>query len=168
MDGSRVSKGHQRLETYGSVDELNSVLGILRSHLQSYAFQAADEVLKMTQDQLFNLGSQLACIDTEIAKKLPQITEAHIAELEKEMDAMSRDLPTLKEFILPGGHMLASHTHLARTICRRVERACCKLAETEPIPPLAIPYLNRLNDYFFILARFFNHSLGVSEVTWKK
>jgi cob(I)alamin adenosyltransferase len=143
-------------------------VGLIRCHLQTYAFQAADEVLKLTQNQLFNLGSQLACTDEELAKKLPQITEAHILELEKEMDAMSKNLPALKEFILPGGNILASHAHMARTVCRRVERICCRLAETEPVPPFAIAYLNRLNDYFFVLARFFNHSLGVAEVVWEK
>lgn len=168
VNGERVPKSHFRLEAYGSVDELNSVIGLIRTHLQSYAFHAADEILKLTQNHLFNLGSQLACSDPEMAKKLPQILELHILELEKEMDAMSKDLPPLKQFILPGGNILASHTHLARTVCRRVERACCKLAETESVPPLGLTYLNRLNDYFFVLARFFNHALGVEEVVWEK
>jgi cob(I)alamin adenosyltransferase len=168
VNGDRVPKSHLRLETYGSVDELNSVIGLLRTHLQSYAFHAADEVLKITQNHLFNLGSQLACADAKIAKTLPQISEEHIVELEKEMDAMSKDLPPLKNFILPGGHILASHAHLARTVCRRVERACCRLAETDSVPDAGIAYLNRLNDYFFVLARFFNHSLGVEEVIWEK
>ena len=81
---------------------------------------------------------------------------------------MSKDLPPLKQFILPGGNILASHAHLARTVCRRVERACCRLAETDEVPELGVAYLNRLNDYFFVLARFFNHALGVDEVVWEK
>jgi len=168
VGGDRVSKASIRLDSYGSVDELNAVIGLLRTHLQTYAFDGAERMLKKTQNHLFNLGSQLACTDAEMAKKLPQITEDYIRELETEMDDMSKDLPELKQFILPGGNLLASHAHLARTVCRRVERVCCKLAESEEIPPLAVPYLNRLNDYFFVLARFFNHALGVAETTWEK
>ncbi len=168
VNGERVRKSHVRLDCYGSVDELNSHLGVLVSHLPTAAFDGVSEFLTQIQNQLFNLGSQLACPDAKLAEQLPQITAQHIEALEKEMDELSKDLPPLKEFILPGGHLLASHAHVARTVCRRAERLCCSLAETEVLPETLIPYLNRLNDYFFILARYFNHHLGAAEVTWKK
>ena len=168
VGGERVSKGDLRLDCYGTVDELNSVLGVLLSHLQAYGFEAPVRFLTQAQNQLFNLGSELACVDEKLSTQLPQILPEHITALEKQMDLLSQSLPPLQEFILPGGHLLASQTHMARTVCRRAERLCCNLAESEKIPESVIPYLNRLNDYFFVLARFFNHQLGITEVTWKK
>ncbi len=168
VNGERVPKSHLRLDCYGTVDELNSVLGVLLSHLQSHGFDGVSRFLTLTQNHLFNLGSQLACPDEKLSNQLPGITKDHILNIEKEIDALTQTLPPLKEFILPGGHLLSSQTHVARTVCRRAERICCTLAETETIPESLIPYLNRLNDYFFVLARYFNHQLGVAEVTWKK
>lgn len=168
VGGERVPKSDLRLDCYGTVDELNSVLGVLLSHLQAYGFESSSRFLTQTQNNLFNLGSQLACIDEKLSSQLPQILPDHVAAIEKQIDLISKDLPPLKEFILPGGHLLASQTHIARTVCRRAERLCCALAEVEKIPDILIPYLNRLNDYFFVLARFFNQQLGVAEVTWKK
>jgi cob(I)alamin adenosyltransferase len=168
VNGERVSKSHLRLDCYGSVDELNSVIGVLLSHLQSHGFEGVTRFLTQTQNNLFNLGSQLACPDTKLSSQLPQITQQHIQAIESEIDQISKDLPPLKQFILPGGHLLSSHAHVARTVCRRVERICCHLAETETLPESIIPYLNRLNDYLFVLARHLNHHLGTAEVTWKK
>jgi cob(I)alamin adenosyltransferase len=168
VNGERVSKSHARLDCYGTVDELNSTLGVLLSELQAYGFESVNAFLTKTQNQLFNLGSQLACPDPKLAAQLPTIKAETILAIEQEIDSLMKELPPLKQFILPGGHLLSSQTHMARTICRRAERLCCTLAETEDIPEQLIPYLNRLNDYLFVLARSFNHQLGVAEVVWKK
>lgn len=168
VNGEKISKADLRLDCYGSVDELNSVIGVLVSSLRGHSLDHTEKFLLKIQNQLFNLGSQLACSDAEMAKSLPQITSDDVTALETEMDDMSKPLPPLHEFILPGGHMLASQAHMARTVCRRVERLCARLAENEDVPAQGLPYLNRLNDYFFVLARFFNHTLGHQEITWKK
>jgi cob(I)alamin adenosyltransferase len=168
VNGEKVAKSHQRLDAYGSVDELNSVIGVLLSHLSSHGFDHATVFLLSVQNHLFNLGSQLACSDATMRLKLPQITAEDVKILETEMDDMSKDLPPLTQFILPGGHLLASHTHVARTVCRRVERECVKLSETDEVAENILPYLNRLNDYFFVLARHFNHVLGHNEIVWEK
>ena len=168
VNGKRVSKSNHRLDVYGTVDELNSNIGVLVSLLETYAFQGAERFLKKTQNHLFNAGSQLANVDETLAEKLPSITQAYILEIEKEIDEMSKDLPELKSFILPGGNQLAAQAHVLRTICRGAEREACRLSETEKIPNTIIPYLNRLSDYFFVLARFFNRNLGVEDVQWEK
>lgn len=168
VGGKRISKSDMRLDAYGTVDELNSQIGVLRSQLETYAFQGAERFLKNTQSHLFNVGSQLACDDAEMAKSLPQITEQHILAIENEIDQMLKDLPELKTFILPGGNALAAQAHVARTVCRRAERYCCRLTESMKTADTIIPYLNRLSDYFFILARFFNRNLGVEDTLWEK
>jgi cob(I)alamin adenosyltransferase len=168
VNGEKVSKSHQRLDAYGSVDELNSVIGIIISHLSSHGFDHATTFLLEVQNRLFNVGSQLACADKTMSAQLPQITAKDVAVLENEMDEMSKGLPPLTQFILPGGHLLASHTHVARAVCRRAERETAKLLETDFAPEHILPYLNRLNDYFFVLARHFNHVLGHNEITWEK
>lgn len=168
VSGKRIAKSDLRLNVYGTVDELNSNIGVLVSMLESYAFQGAERFLKKTQNQLFNAGSQLACNDEEIAKTLPQITKEHITAIENEIDEMTKTLPELKTFILPGGNQLAAQAHVVRTVCRRAEREGCRLLETEKIPDTIIPYLNRLSDYFFVLARFFNNSLGAQDIPWQK
>lgn len=168
VNGKRIAKSNSRLDAYGTVDELNSHIGVLVSLLETYAFQGAERFLKKTQNQLFNAGSQLACTDENISKTLPQITAEHIVAIEHEIDDMTKDLPELKTFILPGGNALAAQAHVLRTVCRRAERECCRLVEGDKIPDTIIPYLNRLSDYFFVLARFFNNSLGVEDIAWKK
>jgi cob(I)alamin adenosyltransferase len=168
VGGSRISKSETRLDAYGTVDELNAVVGLIQCSLESYAFQGAERFLKKIQNQLFNVGSQLACIDEKLSASLPLITEENILAIEKEIDEMTTSLPELKTFILPGGNVLAAQSHLARTVCRRAERECCRLQESQNLPPTLIPYLNRLSDYFFVLARFFNHSLGVQDIPWEK
>lgn len=168
VNGEKVNKSHLRLDCYGSVDELNSYIGLVINHLQPHGFDGIYMFLTKIQNQLFNIGSQLACRDQEMLKKLPGITEQQIKDIEQEIDTLEKDLPPLKEFILPGGSDLACHAHITRTLCRRVERHCCKLAENETIPEVIIPYLNRLSDYFYMLARYFNRALGHQEVTWKK
>lgn len=168
VNGKRIDKGDHRLDVYGTVDELNSHIGVLACLLESYAFQGAERFLKQTQNHLFNAGSQLANTDAEMAKELPEITLSHITEIETEIDNMTKDLPELKSFILPGGHALAAQAHVLRTVCRRAEREASRLAKSESIPDTIIPYLNRLSDYFFVLARFFNRALGVEDVVWEK
>lgn len=173
VTGDRVSKSDLRLEVYGTVDELNSCVGVLiafleTSQIPAAAFAAMKSALTHVQNQLFNVGSQLACNDKKIAEKLPQIESAHIQALENEMDRMSNQLTELKNFILPGGSHPGAYAHIARTVCRRAERMCCKLAEEQEVPELIIPYLNRLNDYFFVLARYINSELKVKDVVWEK
>ncbi|MCB9073515.1 MAG: cob(I)yrinic acid a,c-diamide adenosyltransferase [Bdellovibrionaceae bacterium] len=168
VNGTRVAKSDPRLEAYGTVDELNAVIGLLQSSLQSYAFQGAERFLLRVQNHLFNVGSQLACADKQMAEKLPLITAENIQEIENEIDILNEDLPELRSFILPGGHILAAHAHLARTVCRRAERACCHLQEITEIPATIVPYINRLSDYLFVLARFFNHNLGIADTPWEK
>ncbi|MCC6137590.1 MAG: cob(I)yrinic acid a,c-diamide adenosyltransferase [Bdellovibrionaceae bacterium] len=168
VGGKRISKSDLRLDAYGTVDELNSQIGVLCSLLESYAFQGAERFLKKTQNNLFNVGSQLACDDAEMAKMLPPITDEHILAVEKEIDEMTKDLPELKTFILPGGSPLAAQAHVARTVCRRAERYCCRITDITASAEMVIPYINRLSDYFFILARFFNRNLGVDDTQWEK
>ncbi len=168
VNGERVSKSHLRLDCYGTIDELNSTLGVLLSQLQAYGFEGVNLFLTKTQNHLFNVGSQLACPDPKLAVQLPTIRADAVLAIEQQIDDLQQTLPVLKQFILPGGHLLASYAHLARTTARRAERLCCTLAETENLPEHLMPYLNRLNDYFFVLARFFNQQLGVAEVVWKK
>lgn len=168
VNGKRIAKSNLRLDAYGTVDELNSHIGVLISLLETYAFQSAERFLKKTQNHLFNAGSQLACADETLSKSLPQITAEHIIAIEKEIDEMSSTLPELKTFILPGGTAIAAQAHILRTVCRRAERETCRLVDSEKIPETIVPYLNRLSDYFFVLARFFNSNLGVTDIAWKK
>lgn len=177
VTGDRVAKSDLRLEAYGTVDELNSSIGGVVSHLKLSGMESADQepilkALAQIQNQLFNVGSQLACNQAELSFQLPQIELIHIEFLEKQMDQMQSTLPELKNFILPGGSIVASQAHMARTICRRAERICCHLSEIQEkshqIPAQIIPYLNRLNDYFFVLARFLNHKLNIKDVIWEK
>jgi cob(I)alamin adenosyltransferase len=168
VDGSKVKKSTLRIETYGTVDELNSHLGILSSLLEG------DEQLSIArydvmhlQTYLFQMGSQLACVDEEMAQKLPQFKESLISELEDKIDKMDEKLPELKNFILPGGHPGASQAHVCRTICRRAERLCVKLDEEEKLRFPAVVFLNRLSDYFFVLARHINHQKGIPSHEWK-
>lgn len=170
VDGGRVKKTHPRVEAYGTVDELNSTLGICVSLLtegKELSEKIQTKTLIKIQNDLFNLGSHLACSKTEVKAKLPTVNESDISLLEREMDQMTKELPPLKEFILPGGHPLSSNLHLARTICRRAERRVVDLAE-EQSELLSIQFLNRLSDYLFVLARYVNFKAGLNDITWKK
>ncbi len=167
VGGQRVSKSDARLEAYGTVDELNAVLGLLIAQLENHAptFDTALQTLKQTQNFLFHVGSHLACADEKVKSGLPRLQSSWVEAYEKEMDSMTAELPALKEFILPGGRVEASWSHLGRTVARRAERACVALQDTEP---LVIQILNRLSDYLFVLARYCNFKLGLSDATWKK
>lgn len=164
LGGTRVSKAHLRLEAYGTVDELNSYIGLLRDQEVN---QPRRSFLKEIQDRLFTLGSTLATAPDKNVKNVPDLKEDDIDLLEKAMDDMDKELPPLRYFILPGGHQAVSFCHLARTVCRRAERNTVVLHEKEPVAEICIRYLNRLSDYLFVLARKMGQELGAEEVSWR-
>jgi cob(I)alamin adenosyltransferase len=163
--GERVPKHHLRIESYGTVDELNSFVGLIRDQgIDEHTFDMLIEI----QDRLFTLGSMLATPDDKGGKiKIPKLVATDVELLEKEIDMMTDMLPTLQSFVLPGGHTIVSYCHLARTVCRRAERWVTNLAENDVVDPLVIQYLNRLSDYFFTLSRKLSQDLGANEVEWK-
>lgn len=162
--GKRVPKNDLRVDAYGTVDELNSFLGLLRDAVEN---QHVRSVLANTQHRLFTLGAHLAS-DPAKHPPTPDLLPEDIILLETEMDTMDAQLPELKNFILPGGHSTVSLCHVCRTVCRRAERLSVALAHSgEPVEPIALQYLNRLSDYFFMLARFLAQELGAEEVIWR-
>ena len=167
VDGSKVTKSDLRLETYGTVDELNSHLGLLISTIESEEKLSTEVAeLKDLQIWLFQLGSQLACADPEVSKNLPSIGAEQITKLEVKIDLWEKQLPALKNFILPGGHLGSSQAHICRTICRRAERSCVLFNQTAPFNFPAIAFLNRASDYFFVLARIINHKMSIPNIEW--
>lgn len=162
--GKRVSKSNLRIESYGTVDELNSWIGLVRDSMRDTHTR---NILKNIQDRLFTLGATLAADPEKPKLKKPDLHEADIEMLEHEMDKMSEVLPPLQSFILPGGHPVVSYCHVARCVCRRAERGVVALGETENIEPLLVKYLNRLSDYLFVLARWTGKQFGASEITWE-
>ncbi len=163
VGGQRVSKDDARIEAYGTVDELNAALGLIRSNSPR---PELDELLAETQRNLFTLGSELAT-PADSQSWTPSITEQHLEQLEKWIDHWEANLPELRNFILPGGTPIAAHLHLARVICRRAERRVVTLARLCPISQVVIPFLNRLSDLFFVLARAENAQQGVSDPIWQ-
>ena len=161
----RIGKDSLRIETYGSVDELNSVIGVALATGLSEALVAP---LICVQEELFHLGSDL-CVPEEdkVNWPVPQLTEEHAEVLESLMDALDTELQPLKNFVLPGGSLGAAHLHVARTVARRCERLLVALAREETINLLAMRYLNRLSDALFVMARFENHKHGLADVVWK-
>ncbi|WP_190809315.1 cob(I)yrinic acid a,c-diamide adenosyltransferase [Flagellimonas sp. S3867] len=162
--GKRVSKHHIRIESYGTIDEINSFLGLVRDQeIDSHS----KKVLADIQNKLFTVGAILA---TEPKKenrlKIPRISDEDIEFLEKEMDQMNEELPEMTHFILPGGHTTVSYCHIARTVCRRAERMISYLNENEPLPSNLLSYVNRLSDYLFVLARKLSKNLQAQEVKW--
>ena len=165
IGGTRVPKSSLRIDCYGTVDELNSYVGLLRDQDVNAARR---DVLKEVQDRLFTIGSHLATDPgKEVRQRLPDLHNTDVALLETEMDRMNQDLAPLREFILPGGHPAVSFGHVARCVCRRAERLAVQLREESPVEDLVVMYLNRLSDYLFVLSRQMAHELGVAEVTWK-
>ena len=166
IGGTKVAKSHIRIESYGTVDELNSYIGLVSDHL---SFKEIKLILKEIQDRLFTIGSSLATDhEKDSLMKLPDLKEGDVLYLEQQIDEMNEVLPVMKNFILPGGHVAVSTTHIARCICRRAERLCVNLKEHEAfIEPVVIKYLNRLSDYLFVLARYIGHLLQVEEIVWK-
>jgi cob(I)alamin adenosyltransferase len=165
LGGSRVPKDHLRIEAYGTVDELNSHLGLLRD----WSTERHKAMLQEVQTTLFSIGSRLASgSDAEADSfKVPQVTDAEITALETAMDELDKDLPVMRNFILPGGHPSVSQAHICRTVCRRAERRCVQLGVQEEVPAILIRYLNRLSDLLFVMARSLGHELGVAEHPWK-
>ncbi len=166
IGGVRVPKSHIRIESYGTVDELNSYIGMVSDLITD---QRVKLVLKEVQDRLFTIGSSLACDpEKEPLMKIPDLKEADIEMLEKDIDFMNESLPPMKFFILPGGHIAVSTAHVARCVCRRAERHCVGMTEQGLfVDPLVIKYLNRLSDHLFVTARYIGHLLGAEEVAWK-
>ena len=162
--GKRVSKADHRIDAYGTVDELNSYLGLLRD--QEVNVNRKDELIEI-QDRLFTLGSILATEPDNTKVKVPQLQEEDIAFLEQKMDTMSEVLPEMKFFVLPGGHQSVSFCHIARCVCRRAERLTISLADEADVPEKVIKYLNRLSDYLFVLSRLMTQELSAEEVAWK-
>jgi cob(I)alamin adenosyltransferase len=160
-DGSRVRKDALRVEAYGTVDEVNAVLGLLRRHLDGD--READAMLGRIQNELFDLGADL-CVPGLGADRL-RVSDAQCARLEAELAAMNAHIPPLRSFVLPGGSAGAAHAHLARTVVRRAERLVVALAGADAVNPAVIRYLNRLSDHLFVLARRLNGN-GAQDVTW--
>jgi len=175
-DGSRVAKTSLRLESYGTVDELNAVLGLCRTHAESLVSVSADRStsfdawLEAIQNDLFNLGADLATPLAGRWQNMLLVDEKDVKALETIIDGCQRELPPLKEFVLPGGSKLNASLHLARTVCRRAERNTVHLQQDEEINPCAVPYLNRLSDLLFVLSRWVLIVPGeqLREVTWSK
>lgn len=163
IGGVRVPKNHLRIECYGTVDELNSYIGLIRDQEID---NSSKLVLKEVQDRLFTIGSLLASDPEKSRMKVPDLRQADIDLLESEMDAMNSDLPDLKHFILPGGSTTISFCHIARCICRRAERITVQLSSESPVDENVIIYLNRLSDYLFVLARKFCYNEGREENIW--
>lgn len=162
--GKRVSKADLRIETYGTVDELNSYVGLVRDQP---ANQNRKNILVEIQDRLFTIGSILATEPGNTKVKIPFLIPEDITVLEKEIDAMDASLPPMKSFVLPGGHQSVSFCHVARTVCRRAERLVIALDAQEKIDALVIQYLNRLSDYLFMLSRKMSAELNAEEMPWK-
>lgn len=162
--GKRVSKADLRIDTYGTVDELNSWIGVLRDQSVN---QSRKEILVEIQDRLFTIGSILATEPENTKVKIPSLAESDIELLENKMDAMDAVLPPMRFFVLPGGNASVSFGHVARTVCRRAERLIIALSETEKVDPLVIKYMNRLSDYLFVLCRIMTQELQAEETPWK-
>ena len=163
LGGTRVSKQSLRIETYGTLDELNSFIGLLRDHLKDQGTTA--QLIKI-QESIFTMGSHLAADPVKNKMMLPSLEDAWINELERSIDKMESDLPPMKNFILPGGHVAVSYTHVCRTICRRCERLCVALNASEGIDVFILKYLNRLSDYFFVLSRKIAKDFDAPETPW--
>lgn len=166
IGGTKVAKSHLRIDSYGTIDELNAHIGLVNDMINE---TGTNTMLHEIQDRLFTIGSSLACDpDKETLMKIPDLEEKDIENLEREIDKMNDVLPEMKSFILPGGHITVSNIHIARCICRRAERICVQLQEHGMfVEPLVIKYLNRLSDYLFVLSRFIGQLLNITEIPWK-
>lgn len=162
--GARVSKSDERVETYGTIDELNAHLGLLRDQEVN---KDRTVLFQEIQETLFMIGSHLAADPGKPSIKLPPLPEGMVLHLEESIDAMDATLPAMKFFILPGGHPAVSVCHVARCVCRRAERQVVRFSQHETVAPVIIVYLNRLSDWLFVLARTMGQELGVDEIPWK-
>lgn len=171
IGGTRVPKHHLRIECYGTIDELNSFVGMVGDQIEKARLPKArkkqKKLLREIQDRLFTIGSSLASDPEKSKMKIPDLKEEDVLLLENEMDKMEKELPQLKSFILPGGHVANSTCHVARCVCRRAERLATQLKESEFVDELVIKYLNRLSDFLFVLARKISNDLNADEIQWK-
>jgi cob(I)alamin adenosyltransferase len=167
--GQRLPKNDLRIEAYGTVDELNSFIGLARESARE--LPELDRILRRVQHELFNLGSILATLPEDVHPKQARITAAESEQLEREIDRMNDGLPPLRSFVLPGGSRLNAELHICRTVCRRAERICVALASTraatDPVDEAILKYLNRLSDALFVWSRWASHRLGVAETLWE-
>ena len=164
LGGSRVPKYHLRIETYGTVDELNAYIGMLRDY---NPLPETNKHLLFIQDRLFTIGSMLASEEKDKNIHIPIIYEQDSEYLEREMDRMDATLPPMRSFVLPGGHPAVSFCHISRCVCRRAERHAVRLSSLEEVPSVVIVFLNRLSDYLFLLSREWSHVLNIQETPWK-
>lgn len=162
--GKRLSKGDLKIEAYGTVDELNSYIGLTATFLVEKEYH---DLLTDIQSRLFDIGTHLAAETGKQNLTIPEIPESKILLLEQYIDKMNEILPELKFFILPGGSQAAATAHIARTVCRRAERCVVRLSEVDEVQPVLIQYLNRLSDFLFVLARKFAHDASEPEIIWK-
>jgi len=171
VGGQKVHKDSPRIEAYGTIDELSSCIGLARTTLATPGAPAGAEalaaILLRVQNELFNLGSDLATLPADRRPNQPLIEERHTTKLEEEIDGWNATLPELRSFVLPGGGMVAAYLHLARTVCRRAERLIVHLADAEPIGPAVIPYVNRLSDALFVMSRHAARLYGEAEPRWE-
>jgi cob(I)alamin adenosyltransferase len=165
VGGQRVKKDHPRIECYGTVDELNSFVGLaLESVREQQQLQPLASILKRVQHELFNAGSILATLPEDVHPKQPRVTDLEAAQLEHEIDWMNEELPPLRSFVLPGGSRINAELHICRTVCRRAERLCTAMEDSNHD---TLKYLNRLSDAFFVWSRWANHRLGIKETLWE-
>lgn len=163
--GQRVSKADLRIESYGTLDELLSYVGLLRDQEINANYQ---DFLIEIQDRLFTIGAELATAPEKgKTKKHPDLYQEDVEVLEKEIDRLNEELPPMKFFVLPGGHQSVSFAHLARCVCRKTERLIVALNEVEPLSDLILQYINRLSDYLFTLSRYMSQQLNATEIPWK-
>jgi cob(I)alamin adenosyltransferase len=171
VGGQKVAKDSLRIESYGTVDELMSCIGLARTALEETEAPAGaaelSAVLRRIQNELFNLGSDLATLPDDRHPQQPVVQLRHVEALEQAIDAWNEHLPALRSFVLPGGGWVASYLHLARTVCRRAERLTVRLAATEPVSEQVVPYLNRLSDALFVMSRHAARIYGQPEPLWE-
>jgi len=163
--GQRIRKDHARIEAYGTVDELNSFVGLARESARD--LPELWQILGRVQHELFNLGSILATMPEDVHPKQARITLAECEQLEREIDRMNAELAPLRSFVLPGGSRLNAELHICRTVCRRAERLCVALAAITPLDESAVKYLNRLSDALFVWSRWASHRMGIEETLWE-
>ncbi|MEJ6776826.1 MAG: cob(I)yrinic acid a,c-diamide adenosyltransferase [Crocinitomicaceae bacterium] len=164
IGGTRIPKNSLRIEAYGTIDELNSFIGLIRD--QDIAPKYIDQLIEI-QDRLFTLGSLLAADPEKSTMKLPELKEGDITSLENWIDEMDSSLDSMTSFVLPGGHTTVSYTHIARCVCRRSERVITELSLSDVVSPLVLSYVNRLSDYLFVLGRKLTKDLNAKEQPWK-
>jgi cob(I)alamin adenosyltransferase len=163
LGGTRVPKHHVRIEAYGTVDELNSHVGLLRDVIDD---NTTTQLLISIQDRLFTIGSHLAADPDKNKMVLPPIDEQDVHALEQAIDEITAQVPEMKSFVLPGGNIYVSYCHIARCVCRRAERAVLRLSESEKVEDIHVKYLNRLSDYLFMLSRWLTMMLKAKEIPW--